>query len=218
MQLAHSPEQLTELLRRLQALPAEPEPMTVGQVEGYVVGLAVCPEAVPPPEWLPAVWGGDDASVFRIAREAAARAVREHHDRVVRSLLPPAREYMPIYELDGSGEEALWGLWVRGFVRAMGLRGAAWEGIRRGGDEEAAASLAMIEAMHDIVMDRSALDGSAIAEMERIATDLIPSFVETLKPWSAWRRRGARPVMEAAGGRPWASNVLVFPGADSGKR
>ena len=100
--------------------------MTVGQVEGHVAGLAVCPEAVPPPEWLAAFWGGDDAPFFHVAREAAARVGREHHDRVVGSLLPPVREYMPIYELDESGDYALWGLSVEGFVRAMRPRVAAW--------------------------------------------------------------------------------------------
>ena len=208
MQLPHSYEQLTELLRRLTALPAERNPMTVGQVEGYVAGLAVCPEAVSPSEWLPAVWGGDDAPVFRVAREAAARAVREHHDRVVGSLLPPAREYMPIYELDEGGDDALWGLWIEGFVRAMRLRVPAWEGIRRGSDEEAAAAVATIEAMHDIVLGRSELDEAAIVEMERIATDLIPSLVQALKPWSALRRQGERGL---------GSNVLTFPGPDTGK-
>ena len=189
--------------------------MTVGQVDGYVAGLAVSPEAIPPSEWMPAVWSGDGAPVFRVTREAAARAVGEHHDRVVRSLFPLAAEYTPIFELDEAADEALWGPWIKGFVRAMGLRSASWEGVRRSGDGEVAASVAMIEAMHDIGLGRSTLGEASIAEMERIAPGLIPSLVEALKPWSAPRRFGN--CAEAGADGAYGPKVIPFPGMGAGR-
>ena len=112
------------------------------------------------------------------------------------------RPGVPLYE---DGSEPLWGLWIEGFVRAMALRAGAWERVRQGFDREAAASLAMIGALHDIDLGRSALDETAVAEMERIAPNLIPTVVQTLKRRSAWRG-GAATAEDAARG----SNVVPF--------
>ena len=89
----------------------------------------------------------------------------------------------------------------------MGLRSGAWERVRRGFDREAAASLAMIDALHDLDLGRSALDEAAMAELERTAPDLIPSFVQTLRePWSAWRRGAAH----SASAAPRDRRVIPF--------
>ena len=92
-----------------------------------------------------------------------------------------------LYEVGENGTEPLWGPWIGGFVRATALWSRAWERVRQGLDREAAASLAMIGALHDIDLGRSSLDEAAVPEMERIAPDMIPTFVQTLKTWSAWR-------------------------------
>ena len=113
------------------------------------------------------------------------------------------RPGVPLYE---DGSEPLWGLWIEGFVRAMALRAGAWERVRQGFDREAAASLAMIGALHDIDLGRSSLDEAAVAELERIAPDLIPTVVQTLKRWSAWRGGAADAAEDAARG----SNVVPF--------
>lgn len=207
--MLHSFDQIEELLGLLGAGEAGRPRMTVGQVDGYVAGVAVCPEAIAPSEWLPPVWGGAGAVAFGgTRREAEVRAVVAHYQRVARSLFLAREDYTPLYEFRGSEREPLWGLWIEGFVRAMALRAGAWEGIGRSGDREAAASVTMIEALHDIDLGCSALDGDAVAEMERIAPDLIPSFVETLKPRCAWRR-GDLPV-SAASAVPRGSNIVPF--------
>ena len=212
--MLHSYEEVEELLRVMEALSPNRQRMTVGQVDGYVAGLVVCPEAIAPSEWLPAVWGGDGGSALGVIRAAAAaRAVRNHYDRVARSLFVDPAEYTPLYETEANSEEPQWDLWIRGFRRAMGLRAGAWERVRLSGDEEAAASVSMIDAMHDIGLGRSSLSGEAVADMERLATDLIPTFVQTLKAWSSWRRPGGG--ARAGDGSGWKSNVLAFPGPDA---
>ena len=121
-----------------------------------------------------------------------------HYQRVARSLYLSPGEYTPLFEVGDGGTEPLWSLWIGGFVRAMELRAGAWKRIRQGFDREVTASLAIIGALHDIGLGRSSLDEAAVAEMERIATDLIPSFVQTLKPWSAWRRGAAHSASAAS--------------------
>ena len=197
--MLHSFEQIEELLALVGAVPADRPWMSVGQMDGYVAGVAVCPEAIAPSDWLPAVWGGAAAAYFGGARrEAEVRAVIAHYQRVARSLYMSPEDYTPLYEVGDGGTEPLWGLWVGGFVRAMELRTEAWERIQQDFDREAAASLAMIGALHDIDLGRSALEEAAVAEMERIATDLIPSFVQALKPWSAWHCGATADTADAA--------------------
>ena len=199
--MLHSFDQIEELLDLLGAVPAGRPWMSIGQVDGYVAGVAVCPEEVAPSEWLPAVWGGAGAVSFGGARrEAEVHAVIAHYQRVARSLYLSPGDYTPLFEVGEGGTEPLWGLWIGGFVRAMGLRSGAWERVRQGFDREAAASLAMIGALHDFDLGRPALDEAAVAEMGRIAPVLIPSFVQTLKPWSAWRGGAAETASAAARG------------------
>ena len=207
--MLHSFEQIEELLDLLGAVPAGRPWMSLGQVDGYVAGVAVCPEAIAPSEWLPTVWGGAGTASFGGARrEAEVRAVIAHYQRVARSLYLSPGEYMPLFEVGDDGTEPLWGLWIGGFVRAMALRAGAWKRVRQGFDREAAASLAMIGALHDLDLGRSALDEAAMAELERTAPDLIPSFVQTLKPWSAWRRGAAADTASAAAR---GCQVIPFP-------
>ena len=78
--------------------------------------------------------------------------------------------------------------------------------FRQGFDREAAASLAMIGALHAIDLGRSCLDEAAVAETERIAPDLIPTVAQTLKPWSTWGREAASTAGHTARG----SNVVSF--------
>ena len=65
----------------------------------------------------------------------------------------------------------------------------------------------MIDTLYEIDLGRSALDEAAVAELERIATDLIPSFVQALKPWSAWHR-GA--TADTAGAAVRGCTVIPF--------
>ena len=204
--MPHSFEQIEELLGLFGAVQAGRPWMSIGQVDGYVAGIAVCPEAIAPSEWLPPVWGGAGAASFGARREADMHAVIAHYHRVARSLYLDPEDYTPLYEVGEDETEPLWGLWIGGFVRAMALRAGAWERVRQGFDREAAASLAMIGALHDIDLGRSTLDEAAVAEMERIAPDLVPTFVQTLKRRSAWRGGAAGTAEDAARG----SNVVPF--------
>ena len=91
-------------------------------------------------------------------------------------------------------------------VAADGL-GSAGAASFRGARREAEVG-AVIGALHEIDLGRSALDEAAVAEMERTAPDLIPSFVQTLKPRSAWRS-GAAPTPQA----PPRAAARSFPSA-----
>ena len=52
-------DDLDRLNELLGAISLECEGMTIGEVDGYVAGLIVCPESVLLAQWLPTVWGGE---------------------------------------------------------------------------------------------------------------------------------------------------------------
>ena len=90
--------------------------------------------------------------------------------------------------------------WVWGFRQAKGLRPEAWLQVGASGDEEAMASLAMIETLNDIGEGVSDLGGDAVEELRRSASDLIRDCVRALAAWALSRAFGGELVMVAARG------------------
>jgi uncharacterized protein len=53
-----SSRRLKELENELLALGEEV--MLLEELDGFIAGILVCPEMIPPSEWLPVVWGQTD--------------------------------------------------------------------------------------------------------------------------------------------------------------
>ena len=133
----------------LSAIPAERDGMTIAELDGYVAARIVCPEMIPPSEWLPEVWGGEHEFVDVAEAEATTAAVMEHYNRIAKELVERPEEYAPVLEIDPNSGETLWEPWIDGFERAMRLRPDAWEEIALSDDEEASASVSRIVALND---------------------------------------------------------------------
>ena len=73
-------------------------------------------------------------------------------------------------------------------------------------------------------MGRSRLRAEAIAATDSMAPDLIPTFVRTLRRWSAWSRSEGGMGVGAEAESAWGGNVVAFPrlvdaaGARTGRR
>ena len=61
---------LDRLQDPLNAIPVELDGMTVAALDGYVAGLIVCPDTIPPSEWLLGVWGEEHEFADVYAAEA----------------------------------------------------------------------------------------------------------------------------------------------------
>ena len=70
--------------------------MTIGELDGYVAGLIVCPEPVLPAEWLPPVRGGEDGLAERDGLDEIAAAVLDHYNRIARELAEDPEPYAPV--------------------------------------------------------------------------------------------------------------------------
>ena len=83
----------------LNAIPAERDGMTIGELDGYVAGLIVCPEMILPSEWLLGVWGGEHEFGDVAEAEATIAAVMEHYNRIARELAEHPEDYAPVFEM-----------------------------------------------------------------------------------------------------------------------
>ena len=129
-------EALQRLAVRLNELCQEGEAMTVGQMDGFVTGLLVCAQIVPPSEWLPVVWGPETEFESIEEAEATVAALIGHYNGVARTLAYEPENYGPVLEVDEITDEVFWIEWIRGFESAMGLRPETWEQIERNDEQD----------------------------------------------------------------------------------
>ena len=198
---------LDRLQDLLAAIPPERESMNVVELDGYVAALIVCPDPILPSEWLPGVWGEDHAFSNTAEAETTIGAMMEHYNRVARDLAERPEDYAPALGIDPDSGETLWEPWIAGFERGMRLRPDLWEEIVQSDDEEASASISMVNALFDIYCGRSELTEEAEDELDRLAPGMIPDFVSNLNAWTKSR------LVESADRGPAA-----FPSGVSGEK
>ncbi|PVA05264.1 UPF0149 family protein [Thalassorhabdomicrobium marinisediminis] len=176
-----SDQDLDQLNALLQALPIDNMPMTVSELDGYIVGILACPEMIPPSQWLPQVWGKTGEAEFpdEKAGEETISAVMAHYDSVVASMTG-SRWVDPIYEVDPNSDEVMWEPWVDGFTRAMQLRPDAWSELLDQANEETRATMIFLMALQDICTGQSKFTEEEINEIDLGAPDLIPNCVATI--------------------------------------
>ncbi len=179
--MAQSDQELDRLSGLLHALPAEHMPMTLSELDGYVVGVLACPDLIPPSEWVPLVWGETGEANFPDQKTAADTigAVMAHYNSVAEAIISsPWVE--PIYEVDPNSAEVMWEPWVDGFTRALGLRPDAWERLLGQADEETRATMIFLMALQEIYTGHSKFTDEEIDEIDLEAPDLIPNCVATI--------------------------------------
>ena len=182
--MSRADEELDRLADLLNGIPVERDGMTLSELDGYVAALIVCPEMIPPSEWLSVVWGGEGAFADIEEAEELIGAVMGHYNRLARELAEDPEAYAPVLEIDPNSDEVRWERWVDGFERAMRLRVDAWEAVVLSDDEDAAASVNLILAMNESDHGRSELTDEAIDELDRMAPSLIPDCVRNLNVWT----------------------------------
>jgi len=174
-------KRLDRLDALLHALPFDTMPMALSELDGYITGLLACPEMIPPPEWLPHVWGetGDAHFPDQKTAERTISAVMEHYNSVAEAMTR-SLWCEPIYEIDPNSDEVLWEPWVDGFMRAMRLRPDAWEALLDRADDETRASMIFLMALQDINLGDSKFSEAEIDEIDSEAPDLIPNCVAAI--------------------------------------
>jgi len=122
--------------RRLKQLENEllapgDEAMLLEELDGFIIGILVCPEVIPPSEWLRVVWGQTERKNNPVFDNLAHmnRLVTEHYNDIARKLFERPDRYPPLFAVDNRNGHVLWELWIDGFEKAVKLRPSAWQSL-----------------------------------------------------------------------------------------
>ncbi|WP_231420392.1 UPF0149 family protein [Sphingomonas sp. Leaf205] len=156
------------------------EPMLLTELDGFLTGLLICPEAIPPGEWMTVVWGADVDGVapFEDPLDVQwfADAVAARREEIARDLV--RGKLQPIFDVDERDGEVLWEYWIDGFAEAIALRPNAWEAMA--GDAESAAPWSQLATLIAVARDESDLDSVEINALQDGAASALTDAVQLL--------------------------------------
>lgn len=159
------------------------EGMLLSELDGYLTGLIISPDLVPPSRWLKPIWGDAPPPVEDAASlQRFLDLVMEHHNALLASLDAPGG-YAPILDTDPRTGEILWEMWIDGFAAAMKLAPAGWNRIRAGDDAGAKAALAGIVELATASRGSIPPDEEQQQRLDQLASDFIPIWVQMLHEW-----------------------------------
>lgn len=141
--------------------------MTLAELDGFLVAVAVGPVPIPSEEWLPCVWGGEETPCF--ADEAQAATLRGGIVALQQDILDQIRDgtYLPILWRDTDGSPLPEG-WTSGFMLGVALRIDAWDPLLKAED---GAMLIPILAFCDDDEDEPLVPGLRKKERERLRSN-----------------------------------------------
>lgn len=102
-----------------------PDCMMLPDLDGFLTGIVVGPELIPPSEWLPVVWGGEEP-VFNDAAQAQSilGAIMSRYNDILGQIADGGIE--PIFMETPNGD-VIAADWAEGFMQAVRLRPEAWK-------------------------------------------------------------------------------------------
>ena len=172
--------ELERLSEMLAAPGAGTDAMTVGEMDGFVTGLALLPEQVGRCEWLPHVLGSEPR--FDSSEEAAAveAALIGHCNRVAGMLAHGPDNYGPALEVVEDTEQVIWQAWVFGFARAMRLRPGAWARIEGSDELVVQEAVQAIHTLYAAANGASTLAGKGLELLDSMGPAMIAGIVRDL--------------------------------------
>jgi uncharacterized protein len=166
------PSRFRRLDGALADLPVE-QPMLLTELDGFLTGLLVSPQAAPANEWMEIIWGPETEGVppFEDPLDVQwfASAVVARQSEIARDL---ARgKFQPILDVDERDRELLWEDWVGGFAEAVALRPDAWSALAN--DKLLSQPWSRLDALIKVARDESDLDSVGIAALQdHVVSDL----------------------------------------------
>lgn len=176
---------LDELDRLL--LDQSDECMLLTQLDGFLTGVIVCPELLPPSRWLNHIWSGehgegkpdfpDMASFQRVID-----LVMHHYNTILTDLDRPGT-YEPIFDIDMRNDDVLWEMWIEGFGDAVDLAPAAWRRVASCGDSGPEAAMQGFNTLRKLAKDERSFPKTEQERWHREAPNFIPIWIEMLHAW-----------------------------------
>lgn len=102
------------------------ECMTLSELDGFLTGIVIGPELVPPSEWMLAIWGGDEPE-FASAQQMQTiiGSIMGRYNQIVAAMDAEPGAFKPIFREAPDGTPIVTD-WAAGFLDAVTLRRRAW--------------------------------------------------------------------------------------------
>jgi uncharacterized protein len=173
------------------------ECMMLSDLDGFLTGIVIGPELIPPSEWLPVIWGGDEPEFESVEQmQTIIGTIMGRYNEIVAAMTADSGTFEPIF-LQGSDGTAIVTDWAAGFLDAVSLRRTAWGPLlnhRR--------AKMLIEPLL-ILGDNEAFDEKRVASARErqfyaSAPNVIPTCVDGIYNfWKDWQdRQKPRPRRE----------------------
>ena len=119
--------------------------MLLTQLDGYLTGVLVSPDLVPPNAWLRPIWAGEDGEATPEFDEMAdfqrlLDLVMHHYNAILSTLNQPG-SFEPVFDIDTRNGNVFWEMWIEGFVQAMDLAPDGWRCVTASDDAGCRAAL-----------------------------------------------------------------------------
>ena len=132
--------------------------MVLEELDGFIAGLLVCAEPIPPGEWFARAVGLSKGRPSPFVDLDHANDVLDlvmaYYQEVAATLQQHPERYRPRFSTDDHGGDGLWELWVDGFAAAKNLRKGTFETYLEVEGEVAAAAMGMITVI-DATLDEN---------------------------------------------------------------
>lgn len=154
--------------------------MLLTELDGFLTGLLICPEVIPPGEWMQVVWGPETSGIppFEDPLDVRwfAKAVTARRDEIARDL---ARgKLQPLLDVDERDGEVLWEYWIEGFAEATALRPERWEALAD--DLVMAAPWSRLATLIAVARNESDFDSVAVNALQDRAVAELTEAVQLL--------------------------------------
>ena len=179
------PRKLEELSRAL--IDLDTEAMLIEELDGFIAGLIVCPEMIPPSTWLPWVWnrqGDESEPVFKDLTHVnrLMGLVMAHYNDVASTLFQRPERYTPMFAVDPRHNEVMWELWIEGFEKAIKLKPDVWSALTTA-EIEAASAWAGLMMLADVARRDARFSDEQLNAITATAHDRIADWVRELSGW-----------------------------------
>ena len=179
------------------------ECMDLSTLDGFLTGLVIGPDTIPPSRWLPVVWGETEQDEMAWKSRKKAERIMGLIMRLYNSIVdafqvdpPDFSPIMPIHEASGE-EVTIIDEWCWGFMQSVGLVAESWQPLLE--DEKQGAAILPI-TLHGTEEGWKLLEKdpkvSAVQHEEWVA--MLPSAIREIHEFWLPVRRAEAEVSQAA--------------------
>jgi uncharacterized protein len=152
--------------------------MGLSDLDGFLTGLVVSPRLIPPSEWLPVIWGGEEPEFqTQVEMRTVLGTIMGRYNAIATCLSSDPDDFEPIF-WEGQEGEVIASDWAGGFLDAVALRPQAWRPLIE--DSRAAILMAPLFLLNgDMeITDNTADENELLAEAAEMITTCIAGIHE----------------------------------------